>query len=308
MQIVYNNIEYGISPQSISSFSEGKLFGYIRPNIPELRVREKLRYDAWYCGLCARLGREYGLVARACLSYDCTFLAIMLGSLEEESVSSEIAHCPFKPLGKKKPIIKEASPALGYAAAVCVLLAKYKLDDDIADGKKLRAAAKPPLLPAYKKAKKNFPAVDSILKKKLRELAEIEARRESDPDIPANAFGELLAEVLLAYKDFGAETSLILRDLGLNIGRFIYLIDAFDDMEKDKKHGLYNPFLLSGTVGKDAEFLINISINNAVSAYDLLNTKHDNAITANIITEGLFAALDNCIGRTDSLRKDAPQK
>ena len=100
------------------------MFGYIRPNIPELRVREKLRYDAWYCGLCARLGREYGLAARACLSYDCTFLAIMLGSLEEESVSSEIAHCPFKPLGKKKPIIKEASPALGYAAAVCVLLAK----------------------------------------------------------------------------------------------------------------------------------------------------------------------------------------
>lgn len=280
------------------------MFGYIRPNIPELRVREKLRYDAWYCGLCVRLGREYGLAAKACLSYDCAFLAIILSSLEEESVRSEIAHCPLKPFGKKRPIIKEDSPALHYAAAVSVLFAKYKLDDDIADGKKLRAAAKPPLLPAYNKAKKSFPKVDSIIRKGLEELAEIEARGESDPDIPANAFGGLLAEVLLAYKDFSDATARIIGDLGLNIGRFVYLIDAFDDMEKDKKHGLYNPFLLSGTAGRDAEFLINISINNAVSAYYLLDIGHDDAIAANIITEGLFAALDGCIGRTETLRKD----
>lgn len=127
------------------------MFGYIKPNIPELRVREKARYDAWYCGLCRRLGARYGTAARALLSFDCTFLALLAASVSGEDSPEDLLRCPFKPFGKKRAMLGSPSAALDFAADVCIILSEFKLSDDIADGKPLRIAAKLPLLCAFKK-------------------------------------------------------------------------------------------------------------------------------------------------------------
>ena len=135
------------------------MFGYIKPNIPELRVREKARYDAWYCGLCRRLGARYGTAARALLSFDCTFLALLAASVSGEDSPEDLLRCPFKPFGKKRAMLGSPSAALDFAADVCVILSEFKLSDDIADGKPLRIAAKLPLLCAFKKARLRRPEV-----------------------------------------------------------------------------------------------------------------------------------------------------
>ena len=151
------------------------MFGYIKPNIPELRVREKARYDAWYCGLCRRLGARYGTVARALLSFDCTFLALLAASVSGEDSPEDLLRCPFKPFGKKRAMLGSPSAALDFAADVCVILSEFKLSDDIADGKPLRIAAKLPLLCAFKKARLRRPEVYAAVKKRMRELASVEA-------------------------------------------------------------------------------------------------------------------------------------
>lgn len=196
------------------------MFGYIKPNIPELRVREKARYDAWYCGLCRRLGARYGTAARALLSFDCTFLALLAASVSGEDSPEDLLRCPFKPFGKKRAMLGSPSAALDFAADVCVILSEFKLSDDIADGKPLRIAAKLPLLCAFKKARLRRPEVYAAVKKRMRELASVEApyrgsrafpRRKAakndsaaelrsqtlrSPDLPANIFGEMLRDVL----------------------------------------------------------------------------------------------------------------
>lgn len=151
------------------------MFGYIKPNIPELRVREKARYDAWYCGLCRRLGARYGTAARALLSFDCTFLALLAASVSGEDSPEDLLRCPFKPFGKKRAMLGSPSAALDFAADVCVILSEFKLSDDIADGKPLRIAAKLPLLCAFKKARLRRPEVYAAVKKRMRELASVEA-------------------------------------------------------------------------------------------------------------------------------------
>lgn len=111
------------------------------------------------------------------------------------------------------------------------------------------------------------------------------------PDLPANIFGEMLRDVLASapvpQKEIPA-----LKETGFFIGRFIYLCDAWDDRESDKKHSLFNPFNICGCTRDDAEFIINISINSAISAYNLLSTGRDRAILDNILFQGLFAVSD----------------
>ena len=196
---------------------------------------------------------------------------------------------------------------------------------DIADGKPLRIAAKLPLLCAFKKARLRRPEVYAAVKKHMRAIASVEApyrgsrafpRRKAakndsavdlrsqtlrsqtlrsqtlrSPDLPANIFGEMLRDVLASAPVPKKEIP-ALKETGFFIGRFIYLCDAWDDRESDKKHSLFNPFNICGCTRDDAEFIINISINSAISAYNLLSTGRDRAILDNILFQGLFAVSD----------------
>ena len=273
------------------------MFGYVRPKISELRVRDKLRYDAWYCGLCCCLGRNYGLAARICLSYDCTFLALTLSSANEFPVLAESRHCPFKPFGRKRPIIIAPSPAMDFAAAACILLANYKLDDDINDGKKLRLLAKFPLHSSVKKARKRYPELDGLISSKLKELSLIERAKTNSVDAPANAFGFLLSG-FSTIAPVGKRMQPVLAEMFFHLGRYIYLLDAWDDKESDKAKGLYTPFVLSGIDKATAEFLINLSINSCIDALNLFEANSDSEIISNIIADGLFSTSDEVFNKT----------
>lgn len=281
------------------------MFGYIKPNVPTLRICDKERYDCYYCGLCRCIGKKYGIAAKMCLNYDCTFLAIMLASVCDNKLNSEPKHCPFNPLGKKRRMITESSSAMEFSSAAAVILAFYKLEDNVRDGKPLYKAAEVPLLRAYRKASKEYERLNEVIRLNLNELSAIEQRRETSAEIPANAFGKLLSQIMeLIPTD--EVTRRILAEIGFHIGRFIYLIDAFEDREKDEKNSLYNPFVLSGSSDEDAVFLMEISVNYAIDALELLDIKHESALINNIITEGLFAAMDKLTRKNERKRINEP--
>ncbi|MBR4435363.1 MAG: hypothetical protein IKS90_04620 [Clostridia bacterium] len=270
------------------------MYGYIRPNIPELKVREKQRYDAWYCGLCRKIGKRYGFVDRMLLSYDSAFLAMLLSSVTGETSPCEKNKCPVRPFGKKKLMIAVNNAALDYAADVCVLLAKFKLDDDVRDGKKLRAAAKLPFLRAFSKAKKRQGELNSLIGAGIEALSEVEKRSEMSEDAAANVFGDIMRGIMEhSPAANNAERRTVLSELGFFIGRIVYFMDAWDDREEDKKRGTYNPFNLTNATLADADYVVNFSINSAISAYNLLDGRAvDSSITDNVFFEGLFAEWD----------------
>lgn len=296
------------------------MFGYIKPNIPELRVREKARYDAWYCGLCRRLGARYGTAARALLSFDCTFLALLAASVSGEDSPEDLLRCPFKPFGKKRAMARFAFRRPRFCSRCLRYSFRIQAFGRYCGRKAAANCRKTPLLCAFKKARLRRPEVYAAVKKRMRELASVEApyrgsrafpRRKAakndsaaelrsqtlrsqtlrSPDLPANIFGEMLRDVL-ALAPVPKKEIPALKETGFFIGRFIYLCDAWDDRESDKKHSLFNPFNICGCTRDDAEFIINISINSAISAYNLLSTGRDRTILDNILFQGLFAISD----------------
>lgn len=271
------------------------MFGYVRPLRGELKVREWEQYQAVYCGLCAAMGRRYGFVSRMFLSYDFTLLAMLLLPPEDGPGWSK-CRCPARLWCGKKPCTA-SHPALDRAAGESVILAWWKLQDGIADGKwweKLGFRLLSLLLVrAYRKAKRDCPAFDAKVSQCLSELHDLEETRTPSIDRPADAFARLLAGAAPEGKDEGEKRARY--QLLYHLGRWIYLVDAWDDLEEDDRTGSYNPIALRFS-GDEAErqdalaLTLRHSRNLACSASQLLELGQWRGIVENILYLGLPAA------------------
>ncbi len=272
------------------------MFGYIRPLECELKVREQAEYRGVYCGLCKSIGRRYGQVERLTLSYDCAFLALVLLSLSGGAAFST-GNCGPRVYRGRRPIAN-ASPSLDYAADVNVLLAWHKAADDAADDKSAKAfAARAALKRAYRKAARANPALDQDIRKSMERLHVCEAARIASTDESSNAFGGLLAAVILRAPTLPAGERKAAEWMFYNLGKWVYLMDAWEDRARDEKSGGYNPFLLSQTDVEQAAFLLNITRNEALKAYELLTLKAESGVLENIMTLGLICAQERVLSR-----------
>ncbi len=270
------------------------MFGYIGPEKSELKVKELSLYQAYYCGLCKTIGSRYSQGSRLTLSYDCAFLAILLSGLNGCAGCDE-HRCAYKPFSAKRPMLKP-SPYLDFAADLNVLLSYYKCKDDWIDEKRLRGALGSFALSASgKKAAKYLPEMDKSVFKGLDALMQIEKQGCKELDEPADAFAAMMRDCInCAPVDETQKRTL--RILMYHLGKWIYLMDAWDDREKDKKSGSFNPFLSSGAGEERAGFLLNASLNEAIKAYELLDIVSAKGILDNIFYEG-------CVNRTKAMLK-----
>lgn len=256
-------------------------------------MRDKTLYEAYYCGLCDRLGKLYGSVSRASLNYDCVFMALLLESLSPGIDKTCVPRrCTINPLSRKKPMLKNcASPAIDYAAAICVLLAMHKIDDDRRDGKPLRVIEKPVLSSAFKSASGREPKAALLIREQMQEIYAIEQQRDPSPEAAANAFAMMLKGIMHnAPVDDSCRAPLC--ELGFHLGRYIYFCDALDDLPADVRAKRYNPFSEPGFTIERAKFLINFAVNSAIDAYDLLDISVNGELLDNIVKEGCFAKAD----------------
>ncbi len=273
------------------------MFGYIRTCTPQLRVCELEAYKAVYCGLCRELGRRFGMAARFTLSYDFTFLAMLDMAMREESPAIGRRRCTFNPL-KKAPAV-EGGEALAYACDVAVLMLWHKLRDDVADSgfwKGLRARMG--LLLArrgYRKAAARQPELSGIMAQAMERQSALE-QRGAGLDEACQPTADILSAVLerLAH-DPGQRR--VLQRLGMMLGRYVYLADALDDLERDRKSGCYNPFLTaageeSGELRDNAAGSLYLTIAEASKAYELLDIRRFGPVLDNILFLGLRQTAD----------------
>ncbi len=220
------------------------MFGYIRPAIPELKVKEYELYRAVYFGLCTAMGRNTTCVSRLSLSYDFVFLAIIRMALAKESGKIEKRRCLAHPTKKRAVLV--GAPQLDYCAKISAVLTYHKLLDDIADDKgfkKLAAWLLRPMASMMRRRASLGEHPEDVVTAKLAELSEREREGCASLDLAAEPFGELMAEVCAFGFDEGSAEHRIAREIGRHIGRFIYMIDAIDDLREDMRSGAYNPFI-----------------------------------------------------------------
>lgn len=289
------------------------MFGYIRTDVPELRVRENEYYRAVYCGLCRAQGKCTGQCSRFTLNYDIVFLALLRLALRGEQPVIKHGRCMAHPI-KKKAYVAFCEP-LAYSAYAAAILTHGKIVDDISDEvgtKKLKALlAKPFSSGMRKKALKRYSELDKKVFEGLRRLSEIEKQKLGSVDIPADAFGEILADIVA----FGLEGNdeKIMRKIGKHIGRWIYIVDAADDLDEDIKKNRFNAFscLYGGVIPpEDREAVANslrLELLSAEPAFDLIdyNELYDiKAIVENIIYLGMPSAAEKALGLKNCDNKD----
>lgn len=212
------------------------MFGYVTINRGELKVRELETYEAYYCGLCRLLKDRYGLAGCTMVNFDMTFLGMLLSSLYEEK--EEPAKRVCRPEKKKKTAV--VTESLGYAADMNYMLAYHNHMDNWLDDHSFASLNMVHLMQKkYRRLAKRYPRQHRAIASYIQKLHLCEAADEKDIEAAANLTGEVMAEVYAPKADVWQET---LRQMGYYMGKFIYLMDAYDDVEKDLKDGSYNPF------------------------------------------------------------------
>ena len=265
------------------------MFGYIRPLRDELKCKDFDLYRATYCGLCRTMRRRYGLLAPMLLNFDFTFLALLL-TPKEDCFTSCRGRCHANPL-RTVPMCQE-SDSLSLAADESIILSYWKLRDSVQDdglvgGFPARVLSWL-LRPAYRKAAKACPVFDQVVIESLQELAQLEKEQCPSIDRTADAFARLLQAS--APVTGTPEVDRPIRLLLYHLGRWVYLIDARDDLEQDKRSGAYNPLILRfGPDCDDVQLNITLehSLNMTRSALAMLDFGCRGAIIENILYLGL---------------------
>lgn len=213
------------------------MFGYVNVNRNELSDENKKIYQSYYCGLCQNLKHHFGAKGQLLLNYDIAFLTILLTGLYEPEVSvRDNFKCTLHPFKRRE---LRSNEILDYASYMNVLLAYHNLMDDYSDNKStIKKQMANSIKKHYKKASELYPRQASSVEAYMRRLAEFEARDEQNVDLVAGLTGEMLGELFAMRKDEWYDE---LKTLGMYLGKFIYLMDAYEDIDKDITKGNYNP-------------------------------------------------------------------
>jgi hypothetical protein len=282
------------------------MFGYIMPDKPELKMKEYELFRAYYCGVCKSMGRSFGPISRFALSYEAVFLGLLLSAVNKEKSTMKREACFANPF-KKKWIVKH-NKYVDFAADINVILTYYKLIDNWEDEKHLPSfAAKLMFSKGYSKASKGNSMTDDIIKNALKKQHKLEHEKCSSIDEAAEPTAEMIRDILLAgCKDSDKRVQRAMEWLGYNIGKWIYTIDAFDDMEKDIKNSSYNPLLLQyqykeqqleefkSSIKPDIERDLIYTLSQAANTIELLDMENK-GIIENIVYLGMNSKTNNIL-------------
>ena len=262
------------------------MFGYVTIGNNQVTEEEYSVFSSYYCGVCKATGKTASHIARLGLSYDITFLALILSSLEEKTDYKRM-HCVIHPM--KKLTYAESNRAVSYAAASGVVLAYLKFRDDWHDEKSLKALLAMFLFwKGCRKAKKILGREYAVIKNQLDILSDYEKRGSGSIDDTAELFAKILECLFTPEFITDEKQRRALAWLGFNLGRWIYIIDAVNDLERDLKSGAYNPLVKMGytdleTCAHDMELSLTLTLDGIATSFELTDIKQNRDLIAKII-------------------------
>ncbi len=272
------------------------MFGYVRPNLADMTEAQQFRYRAHYCGLCHAIGERHGQMARMALTFDLTYLTVFLSSLYEPEEHSGQARCMPHPVKAHR---WARSRITDYAADMTIALTCHKCMDDWQDDRSLPAKTCAAWLKkSYAKVKADWPRQCEAIEQSLHDLGEVEARRDPSPDAAARCFGELMAELFVMDEDYWAHA---LRAFGYSLGRYIYMLDAVCDYDKDLRKGSYNPVVLMGKRPEDMRDTLELLLGDASAAFEKLPLIQDEDVLRNILYSGVWQGYNEYLHKKEKI-------
>lgn len=273
------------------------MFGYVRPYKSELLVKEYDMYKAVYCGLCKEMGRHYGIATRFALNYDLCFYTMLALNYSKQCPKLKKGRCTFNP-AKKCNYLSLGDNAYHKASALTVLMSYHKILDNIKDDSFAKALVSRLMLPLFhfpaKKATKQFPKLSEILKEMTANQNLIEQDKVASIDACSEPTAKAMAEI---FKDIDEKDSIILEQLGYFLGRWVYIMDASDDLKDDMKNGSFNPLVSHmerneisindrKKVEEECNYILNNNIARIIPAMNLLENGMYTSIIENVVEKG----------------------
>lgn len=293
------------------------MFGYVTPCRMELKIKDFEKFKAYYCGLCQSIKKSFGNLPRTFLNYDMTFLGVLLDSLEDKKSTFNKQRCIMHPVKTRLVILN--NEALDYAAYCNVALAYYKLLDDVQDDKSLASKIGSSILKKYLSYENsNYIECNKYIQKSLRELTVIESSKSfSSLDEISHPFADLTGYIISSYID----NTISINDkdmiknnlywLGYNLGKWIYIIDAWDDLEKDLQKNKFNPIdtlfnkeklaynELVVKIEQRIDFVLVSCATNCVEYLNNLPLIKNEDLLNNILQFGLMEKMDTVFKRSE---------
>lgn len=278
------------------------MFGYVRPFKPELKMCEYDAYQGTYCGLCKQLGRDYGQLARMTLSYDFAFLAMVAQGIQDKAPKFQREGCMVHPL-KKRPCLCTCGD-LSFVSACAMLMFYYKLKDNIADSSLAKRMAYRCVLPFAsryrKKAVKRYPELEEVMEQTIALQQQTERREDCTLDMAAEHSARALGRICELLGQTETQKK-VLHRFGFLIGRWVYLMDALDDLEEDLGKSRFNalvcwakgnavPLEDRKRIREFAQQQINVTAGEIALAYELMDINYYKPILDNVIYLGFAAA------------------
>ncbi len=281
------------------------MLGYVKAFKPEMKIKDFELYRGVYCSLCRALGRNYSPIAQLFLSYDFAFAAVLRLAAGEVGCCFEKKSCPYNPL--KKCMICGSKTELDFCAHAVIITVFYKVIDNLHDGglksKLLAAIIYPVVWLMHKKAARLAPEIDKIIGDTMINQSIAEKKADVCLDEAAHHSAEALGKIFAI--NFDGERKNSLYSLGYMVGRYVYILDAADDLENDLKNGSFNPFAaeygdiknpeIRKKFAKRIEGMLNLTQSSALDALDSLEKKRFEDILENIVFDGLTFSANNVI-------------
>lgn len=287
------------------------MYGYVVPEKSKLRSSDFVLYRSFYCGICCQTGRLYGQLPRFTTNYDFAFLSALLHDYASADIVIEEHTCVLNPV--KRKAVLQPNPLLERLAAANIMLAYQKADDGVIDGDGIKyRAVRRILRKPFGAAKSAYGEIWSVIEKSYKAQRAVENANVSSVDRAADPFANLMRE--LPEKILGVQTDDNLKGLCYNIGKFVYLADALDDIEDDKSGKRYNPFIAAygfdnGSRAEfieahraDLEFYFNSTAARAQSYFGAMKFTQSYNLIKNIVCDGLKSKIDQLLSSNKKLK------
>lgn len=279
------------------------MFGYVVADRSRLTPTQIARYRECYCGLCRAIAQRHGQFSRLSLTYDMTFLVLLLDSLYEPCVDAGVSRCIVHPVQKQ---LHRVSQYTYYAADLNVALAYYNCLDDWNDDHSLPKLAYAKGLTKHVSAiQARWPRQCAVMAETLDALSALERENSSDLDAVSHQFGRLMATLFTPECDRWQEP---LAQLGGSLGRFIYVMDACLDQRSDQHHKRYNPITAFERIhgSFDSESILTMLIGDCSMAFERLPLEQDLDLLRNILYSGVWTKWNSAKKRNERNRRNTP--
>ena len=281
------------------------MLGYVRAYKPDMKMKDYELYKGIYCSLCRALGRNYSPLAQLFLSYDFALACVIRLAAAEKGCGFSPKRCPYNPA--KKCMICGSKEVFDFCAHAVIITVYYKVLDNLHDkgffSKLAAALVFPAVALMHKKAARLAPEAEKAVADAMKLQAETEAEKSPSIDRAAHPSAQALATLFAL--GFDGETKEALSKIGYMTGRFVYILDAADDLEKDMKKGGFNPFCnedISTPEGRKnfaekVRGMLNLTQSNALESLDTLEVKRFYDIMDNILLEGLSNCAEKVLAK-----------